>query len=103
MSIYMVLELIVAGSKQALIFFIIFFFKLSNISEKMYHDQVLRFEQICRSMMSKADGWVKILDFSMTHYVDGPHSIFVTITKKECMNNFLWPKFLGINFPLKPT
>ena len=70
---------------------------------KMYYDQVVRFEQICRSMMSKEDGWVKILDFSMTYYVDGPHGIFVIITKREYLNNFLWPKFLGINFPLKST
>ena len=69
----------------------------------MYHDQVLRFEQICRSMMSKEDGWVKILYFSMTSYVDGHHGIFVIITKREYLNNVLWPKFLGINFPLKPT
>ena len=54
-------------------------------------------------MMSKEDGWVKILDFSMTYYVDGPFGIFVIITKKEYLNNFLWPKFLGINFPLKST
>ena len=60
---------------------------------KMYHDQVVRFEQICRSMMSKEDGWVKILDFSMTYYVDGPRSIFVIITKREYLNNFLCPKF----------
>ena len=70
---------------------------------KMYHDQVVRLEQICRSMMSKEDGWVKLLDFSMTYYVDGPHRIFVIITKGEYFNDFLWPKLLDINLPLKPT
>ena len=69
----------------------------------MYHDQVVRFEAICLSMMSKEDTWGKIFHFSMTYYVDGPHGIFVIITKKEYLNNFLWPKFLGINVPLKST
>ena len=53
--------------------------------------------------MSKEDGWVKIFDFSMTFYVDGPHRIFVIITKREYLNNFLRPTFLGINLPPKPT
>ena len=68
----------------------------------MYHDQVVGFEQICRSMMSKEDGWVKILDFSMTYYVDGPHRIFLIITKREYLNKFFLPIFLGINIHLKP-
>ena len=61
----------------------------------MYHDQVVRFEQICRSMMSKEDGWVKLLDFSMTYYVDGPHRIFVIITKGEYLNDFLVAQIIG--------
>ena len=69
----------------------------------MYHDQVVRFEAISLSMMSKEDRWGKIFHFSMTYYVDGPRGIFVIITKREYLNNFLCPKFLGINFPLKPT
>ena len=63
---------------------------------KMYHDQVVGFEQICRSMMSKEDGLAKILDFSMTYYVDGPHRIFLIITKREYLTIF-FPNFLGIN------
>ena len=62
---------------------------------KMYHDQLVRFEQICRSMMSKEDGWVKLLDFSMTYYVDGPHRIFVIITKGEYLNDFLVAQIIG--------
>ena len=65
---------------------------------KMYYDQVVRFEQICRSMMSKEDGWVKILDFSMTYYVDGPNGIFVIITKREYLNIFCGPNFWELTF-----
>ena len=68
----------------------------------MYHDQVVRFEEICLSIMSKEDGW-DTFDFSITFYVDGPHRIFVIITKKEYSNNFVKPTFLGINLPPKPT
>ena len=69
----------------------------------MYHDQVVRFEAISLSMMSKEDRWGKIFHFSMTYYVDGPHRIFVIITKREYLNNFVKPTFLGINLPPKPT
>lgn len=55
----------------------------------MYHDQVVGFEQIFRSTMSKEDGWVKILD---SYYVDGPHRIFLIITKREYLIKFFWPK-----------
>ena len=58
----------------------------------MYHDQVVGFEQICRSMMSKEDGLAKILDFSMTYYVDGPHRIFLIITKRQSLT-FFFPFF----------
>ena len=57
----------------------------------MYYDQVVRFEQICRSMMSKEDGCGKKFHFSMTYSVDGPHRIFVIITKREYLNNFCGP------------
>ena len=46
-------------------------------------------------MMSKEDGWVKLLDFSMTYYVDGPHRIFVIITKGEYLNDFLVAQIIG--------